>query len=295
MTSTGHLTTGTRSPLPPVATHASVPSVAAQVWAVFARSWGERWRSVVAWGVGLAAIAAVQLSVYPSVRSSRAEMQAFVDQWPEAFREAFGLDAYASGPGYLNAELFSLVVPFVLIGVAVGAAAAATAGEEERGTADLLLSLPVSRARVLAAKTASMVSAVAVVALSGWAVLTVGCPWVDLDVDTGRLAGAFAMAALLALLFGALALVVGTVSGSRALALGAGVGLALAAFLLDALAPMADWLESWQQVSPFDWAFGNQPLLEGGDLGMALRLLAVTVVLVALAHLAFRRRDVTTR
>ncbi|HYN30655.1 MAG TPA: ABC transporter permease subunit [Dermatophilaceae bacterium] len=275
--------------------HAAVPAAGAQLWLLFARSLADRWRSLLAWAVGLAAIAAVQLTVYPSVSSSRQEMQAFVDQWPEAFREAFGLDAYASGPGYLNAELFSMVVPFVLVGVAIGAAAAATAGEEERGTADLLLSLPVTRGRVLLAKTLVMVTAVAVVAVSGWVVLVVGCPLVDLSIDSGDLAGGFAMAALLGVLYGAVALLVGALSGSRALALGAGVGLALAAFLLDALAPMADWLESWQQASPFDWAFGNSPLLQGSDGVMALRMVGVTLLLLALAHLAFRRRDVTTR
>ncbi|MGB8380977.1 MAG: ABC transporter permease subunit [Dermatophilaceae bacterium] len=271
------------------------PSASGQVWTLFARAVAERRRSLVVWALGLGAIAAVQLSVYPSVRSSREAMQAFVDQWPEAFREAFGLGAYASGPGYLNAELFSFVVPFVLIGVAIGAAAAATAGEEERGTADLLLALPVTRGTVLAAKTLVMVSGVAWVALLGWLVLALGCPLVDLQIDQRELAGAFTMAALLAVLFGASVLLVGALSGSRALALGVGLGLALAAFLLDALAPMADWLRSWEQVSPFDWALGNEPLVNGADGGMALRFVVVAAFLLALAHLAFRRRDVATR
>jgi ABC-2 type transport system permease protein len=272
-----------------------VPSAAPQVATLFARAVVDRWRSLLVWTLGLVGIGAAQLSVYPSVQESGESMQAFVDQWPEAFREAFGLEAYGTGPGYLNAELFSMLVPLVLVAVAVGAAAAATAGEEERGTADLLLSLPVSRTRVLVAKTFVMVASVAVVALAGWVALVVGTPLVDLDVPAADLAAAFVMTGLLGLLFGAVALLVGALTGSRPAALGAGIGLAIAAFLLNVLAPMASWLEGWKDASPFAWALQDDPLTTGLDGPGALALLGVTVLLVLLAWVAFRRRDVATR
>jgi ABC-2 type transport system permease protein len=279
-----------------VASHrAVVPSAVPQTATLFARALVDRWRSLLVWTVGLVGIAAAQLSVYPSVQKSGESMQAFVDQWPEAFREAFGLEAYGTGPGYLNAELFSMLVPLVLIAVAVGAAAAATAGEEERGTADLLLALPVSRTRVIVAKTGVVLASVVLVAVAGWLALLVGTPLVDLQVAGSDLGAAFVMTTLLALLFGAVALLVGALTGTRAAALGAGIGLAIAAFLLNVLAPMADWLEGWQDASPFAWALQNDPLTTGVDGRGALVLLGVTLVLVVLAWAAFRRRDVATR
>jgi ABC-2 type transport system permease protein len=188
-----------------------------------------------------------------------------------------------------------MLVPLVLIAVAVGAAAAATAGEEERGTAELLLSLPVSRTRVLVAKTLVMLTSVAVVALAGWVALVVGTPLVDLDVAAVDLGAAFVMTGLLGLLFGALALFVGALTGSRAASLGAGIGLAIAAFLLDVLAPLADWLEGWQAASPFAWALQNEPLSTGVDGPGAALLLGVSLLLVVLAWVVFRHRDVSTR
>ena len=59
-------------------------------------------------------------------------------------------------PGYLGTELFSLIVPLLLIIAAVATGARAIAGEEERGTLDLLMSLPVTRRRVTAEKLAAM-------------------------------------------------------------------------------------------------------------------------------------------
>lgn len=273
----------------------TVPAAVPQVLTLMWRTLNERWRSTFGWGLGLVLMAVLQLAVYPSVAKSSASMQEFVDQWPEAFRQAFNLDAYTTGAGFLNAEMFSMMVPLVLIAVAVSGAAAATAAEEERGTADLLLSLPVSRGRVVVAKVLATVIAVLLVAAATLLAIAVGAPLVDLEVGLADLAAGVLMTALLALFFGAVALLVATVTGKRAVALGTAVGLALAAFLLNALAPMADWLEPWQKASPFYWALGDNPLVNGVDAPMAGLLLVAAVALVVLADVAYRRRDIGGR
>jgi len=273
----------------------TVPAAVPQVLTLMWRTLNERWRSTFGWGLGLVLMAVLQLAVYPSVAKSSASMQEFVDQWPEAFRQAFNLDAYTTGAGFLNAEMFSMMVPLVLIAVAVSGAAAATAAEEERGTADLLLSLPVSRGRVVVAKVLATVIAVLLVAAATLLAIAVGAPLVDLEVGLADLAAGVLMTALLALFFGAVALLVATVTGKRAVALGTAVGLALAAFLLNALAPMADWLEPWQKASPFYWALGDNPLVNGVDAPMAGLLLVAAVAQVVLADVAYRRRDIGGR
>jgi len=273
----------------------SVPAAVPQVLTLTMRTLNERWRSTFGWGLGLVLMAVLQLAVYPSVAKSSASMQDFVNEWPEAFRQAFNLDAYTTGAGFLNAEMFSMMVPLVLIAVAVSGAAAATAGEEERGTADLLLSLPVSRARVMVAKVLATVIAVLLVAGATLLTIAVGAPLVDLEVGLGDLAAGVLMTVLLALFFGAVALLVAAATGKRTVALGTAVGLALAAFLLNALAPMADWLEPWQKASPFHWALGDNPLVNGTDAAMAGLLLVAALVLVVIADVAYRRRDIGGR
>lgn len=273
----------------------SVPAATPQVLVLTARTLRDRWRSVFGWGLALVLMGVLQLSVYPSVARSAQTMQTFVDEWPEAFREAFNLDAYTTGAGFLNAEMFSMMVPLVLIAVAVGGASAATAGEEEKGTADLLLTLPVTRARVLTAKVLATVASVILVAAAVLAALAIGSPLVDLEVGFSGLAAATVMTTLLAFFFGAIALVVGAATGKRSVALGSAVGLALGAFLLNALAPMADWLEPWQKASPFHWALGDNPLVTGVNVPMAGLLLGLSALLVVAAGLAYGRRDVSGR
>ena len=272
-----------------------LPARPAQTAVLVARTLADRWRSLLGWGIGLVGVCAVQLAVYPSVRSSGQDMQTFVDQWPEALRGTFGLDAYTTGPGFLNTELFSLMIPFILIGVALAAAAAATAGEEEAGTADLLLALPVTRGLVLVAKALALTGAVVGLAALGWVTLAVGTPLVDLDVSSSGLAAGTVMTGLLGLLYGTLGLLLGALTGRRGVTLGIGVALALGAFLLNALAPLAEWLEPWQDASPFAWALGAEPLVNGIDAPRALLLAGLSLAFAILAWLVFRRRDITTR
>ena len=105
-----------------------VPHAVPQVLTLTLRTLRDRWRSTFGWGLGLVLIGIMQLAVYPSVATSSEGMQAFVDQWPDALKEAFSLDAYTTGAGFLNAEMFSMMVPLVLIAIACTGAAAATAG-----------------------------------------------------------------------------------------------------------------------------------------------------------------------
>jgi ABC-2 type transport system permease protein len=66
---------------------------------------------------------------------------------PETLLSAFGMDRgmdITMGSGYLSAYLFGMMVPLLLILLAISYGARLIAGEEDRGTLDLLASLPVS-------------------------------------------------------------------------------------------------------------------------------------------------------
>jgi ABC-2 type transport system permease protein len=121
------------------------------------KTWRDHWRGLLAWCAGLIAMAVVQLSVYPSVAQSSSEMDAFLKNWPEVFQGFFALEDYTTGAGFLNIELFSLMVPLVFIAIAVSWGAGATADEERSGTADVLLALPVTRTSIIVTKMAATV------------------------------------------------------------------------------------------------------------------------------------------
>lgn len=268
--------------------------IARQVTALWLETWRDHWRSIAGWAIGLIALVAVMMAVYPSIRSTSASMEEYIQAMPEAFRSMFRLTDYSSGPGYLGAELFSFMVPMVFIGVGVTWGAAATAGEEQAGTADLLLALPVSRDRVIVTRMLALVALLLGLALVMWAALVVGAEAAELTVGGGGLLAASLMSGLLGCLFAALALLVGALTGRRGAALGVSIAAALAAFLVYTLGPLVDWLEGAVRYTPFQWAYGNEPLRNGFDLGYTALTLGLTVGLSIAAAVAFRRRDIGT-
>lgn len=251
-------------------------------------------RSFAWWALGLAGLVALMVAVYPTVRDNQ-ELNRLVEEYPEALKAfiAFGgaVD-YTSGAGYLGSELFSFMVPLLFIVCAVGNGASAIAGEEERGTLDLLLSHPVTRRRLAVEKIGAMVLELAGLGAVLWAALWVGATIVGMDVSAAHLAAATASAALLALAFGAIAFMVGAATGHRALAVGLATAGAVAAYLVNGLAALVEALAMPQKASPFyHYAIGD-PLRQGLALDHSLVLVAIAVVAAVVGVLAFERRDV---
>ncbi|MGH3372312.1 MAG: hypothetical protein ACRDPR_20185, partial [Nocardioidaceae bacterium] len=82
---------------------------------VFTKTLRDHWRAIASWGLGLGLLTAFELAVYPSIRDRAEEMNRLVAAYPEALRAMFGLEDFTSGAGFLTAELFSLVVPLVMV------------------------------------------------------------------------------------------------------------------------------------------------------------------------------------
>ena len=256
------------------------------------KTWRDRWRGLVAWTTGLILITAVELYVYPSIRDSGEGMEALVEGFPEPMQEIFRMTDYTSGAGFLNVEMFSIIVPLVFIAVGASWGAGATADEEEKGTADLLLTLPVSRTSVLVTKGTAAILVLVGLTIVLAATLIIGSDMVDLGVPYSNLVAACLMSGLLGVLYTAIGFCVGAVTGRRGVALGVAFTLAIAGFLLYSLAPMVDVFDTINPANPFQWAVGGDPLTNGVDVGYALLFLLVSVLLFAGAVLAFRRRDI---
>ncbi|HEX6345935.1 ABC transporter permease subunit [Umezawaea sp.] len=249
----------------------------------------------IGWGAALVASVALQMAVYPTVKQAAGDFEQLLASYPEAFKAMFDVQgAFTSGVGYIRAEVFGFLAPLVLLGVVIGQAGRSTAGEERAGTMDLLAVNPVSRRELLLDKALAVLVDLLVVAAALAAVLLASNALVGLDVPPADLVTASLLAALLALPFGALALLVGALTGRRGLAVAIPIGAAVAAFLLQTLAELADWLRPWRVLSPFHHAAVGDALSGNANGVGAVVLLCATAVLLVLAVLAFERRDLAS-
>jgi ABC-2 type transport system permease protein len=230
---------------------------------------------------------------YPIVRDSGETFDDYLDQLPEAFKTIIGPDL-TSPAGYLWSQLFSSVGPVIFLVYAIGTGARGIAGEEEAGSLDLVLSTPVRRDLVLRDKALAMVAGTVGLSAVLLATIAVVGPPFDLSVPFGDLLTAHALEGLVAIDFGMIALLIGAATGNRARAIGISSALAVAAYLVWAMATTVDWLEPLLPLSPFRWFADPQPVSNGTELVNVAVLVAIPVVAYAIALVLFRRRDLAT-
>jgi ABC-2 type transport system permease protein len=253
-------------------------------------------RSLLWWGLGLAGLVAMMVSVYPTVRANP-DLNKLVQQYPEALKAfiSFGGEVdYTSGPGYLGSELFSFMIPLLFLVAAIGAGARAIAGEEEKGTLDLLLANPVSRRRVLLEKLGALVLELLALGAVLWISLLIGSSAATMKVSAANLGAGAAAATLLAAAFGTIAVLIGAASGKRGLAAGVCAALGVASYVVNSLAPLVSALKPLQEVSPIHYYTASDPLRHGLDAAHVGVLAGIAIVAGALAVAAFDRRDIST-
>ncbi|MBP1705286.1 MAG: hypothetical protein H6Q36_1025 [Chloroflexi bacterium] len=259
---------------------------------VFTKVIHDQWRILIAWAVFAGLWPALYIALYPSIGAVE-EMQSLLDSMPPAIRQLFASsDLDISTPeGYLNIEMFSFVAPLLVMAYTVIAGGGATAGEEDKGTLDLLLANPIRRRRVLAEKSLAFLLGTAVIGLGMWLGLAAGALGAGVEVNLGLVGQAIVSALLLGLAFGSFAMAIGALTGQRWLAAGLALATSVAAFFLNGLGSLVDWLDAWRPVSPFYHYIANDPLVHGLDPVHAGVLVAGTLAWFAVAVVAFERRD----
>jgi ABC-2 type transport system permease protein len=193
--------------------------------------------------------------------------------------------------GFLHIELFSMILPAALVAFAAGTTSGFTAGEESRGTIDVLLSYPISRRRIVLEKWLAVVMACVVTAVVLWLFAIGGAAISASPLPPDLLAAALVMLVLLGLAFGDIALAISAATGNRGAAIGLTVALLVAMYLIDALSSVVEGLGTLRPLSLFRYYMGDDPLRNGLNLGDAAVLAAVAVVFLAVAVVAFERRD----
>jgi ABC-2 type transport system permease protein len=252
-------------------------------------------RGLVWWGFGLIALVALIAGVFPTVRDNK-ELNQLAQSYPEAIKGLVsfgGVVDYTSGAGYLGSELFAFMVPILFLIAAIGAGARAIGGEEERGTLDLLLALPLSRRRLVAEKLAAVLGELVVLGLVLWLALVVSAPLVDLGISAGHAGAAVLNVVALAFAYGAIALLVGAATGHRARAIGITAALAVGAYLVYSLSTLVGFLDQVKELSPFFHYAATNPLRSGLAGRHLAFLVAVAAVAGVAAPLLFERRDLT--
>ena len=119
----------------------------------------QRW-ALLGWSVRTGLHFAFPALFLPFHQPRPANVLKVLDNLPPFIRNLIGKNNFMATPeGFLNLQPFSILAPLLFIIFAIGKGGDATAGEEERGTLDLLLSHPLPRWRLVLEKFAAQAAA----------------------------------------------------------------------------------------------------------------------------------------
>jgi ABC-2 type transport system permease protein len=247
---------------------------------------------VIGWTLGLGLWGLLATVLFPSIGEQFGGME-----FPE-FYEAFGpIGAIGELSGFLSLEIFSFAVPIALGIYALVLGTGALAGEEDDGTLELLMALPLPRWKLVLVKALSIALSLAAVAvglcLSIWVGTQVIRDQIQVAVGAGDLAMVMLQSWLLVAALAMISLFLGAyLPNRRHAAMVAGSVLA-ASYLLDSLAQITDDLDPFRPLSLNHYYNTRELMTSGLAWQDAAVLVGVAAVFLALALLAFERRNIT--
>ena len=251
-----------------------------------------RWRVILLGGIWLALFASMYILIFPEIASELEGLAGI------AIYRAMGIDM-GSFAGFI-ASVVIQIMPIVLGVYVIFIATGTLAGEEENGTLELVVAMPIPRWRIVAMKAAALLIVIflMMVILGLGSALALGyissTTELVIDVDPSQLFVALLGAyPLMVAIFG-VGLFLGAFMPSRRLALAVMFVLYLASYIANSIALMVQSMEWLRSVSLFSYVNSTSSVFtEGLNAGNMLFLLAVGLVFIGLAMWSFQGRNIT--
>lgn len=255
--------------------------------AVWKRGIRDRRRTPLTWGLALGALCAFEVALWPSIEGSLGKA---IKSYPKGLKEAFGIDQLSNVEAYLDAEMFSFMLPLAVTFLAVRCVVGVISAAEEQQHLDVLLATPLPRP-VLSWAALGITAAVTGAVLAVVAALT----WIaggiaGASVGFGALAGALLAVWSLAMLFAGVASLAAGLFRRSAVVTATAMGAAVAMYVIDLVGKLASGAGGLRWASAFKY-YGT-PLRDGGHWLAYAGLLAVGLACGAAGAFLFERRDV---
>jgi ABC-2 type transport system permease protein len=261
---------------------------------MFSLLWHElvsRRTAILGWSIGLIFFGFTYLGIYPSMAD---QMSAF-DLSAIPMYEAMGVTDMASFEGYA-AGTFINFLPIILAIYAIVTGTATLAGEEDDGTLELLVTLPLPRWQIVLVKALAIGLVLLVVLL----ITAVGLMGIFISIQndiTTTVQTADWLPLVLAawpitMAFGMISLFFGAIAPNRRMAGVMGTVFFLANYFGHAVTGLATAYEGWRPFFLFHYYDNSRAVFSEGVSGADMALLVgVAAVGFALALLAFQRRN----
>ena len=245
------------------------------------------------WALGIVGICFYLMYFYPYINKT-AEFFDVIEHLPPIIKNLIGDQSLLKSPeGFFSIQPFSMMAPllFIIFGITKGGDS--IAGENERGTLELLLSIPISRSRLIVEKTAAIGASLSLLAITFWLGMYLGSVLFRVDLNGVRLAGIIISCFGLGFFFVVLTVFISSLWQKKKLSIGIASGYAIIAYLINAYAPMVEILRSLRIYSVFYYYNGARPLINGLNGFHFFILLVLTFIFFTGAVVTFRSANLS--
>jgi ABC-2 type transport system permease protein len=249
--------------------------------------------AIIGWGIGISLYAAMYIGLYPSFGDQLANF----DLTDMALYQAMGMTDMASFGGYVAATFVNLAPVLVSI-YAIINGSGTLAGEEDEGKLELMVTLPVPRWHIVAAKALALATALLLIlVIAGGAAVGVFLA-IESQLETDITAVNLFVSALymwpFVLAVGMISLFLAAYLPNRRTAALVATVLFVASYLGNSLANLYDSLEPVKALFLFSYYDVSVAVFkEGQDMADTAVLLGISLVAFLLAVWAFQRRNIT--
>ena len=252
-------------------------------------------KNALIWGSIVLGFTLMILSIYPSFAEMGEQMALLMSKMPQEMARAFGIDdeTWSSIIGFY-ATYYGIYIT-LLMGIFTSSTGATILGKEERdGTAEFLLTRPISRASIVDSKYAALLTLLLLIyviqtlcAVGG--ILAFGTA-VDWDVFTAMHVHGIVLVGF----FTAISVLLASFVSPKVNFMGPVVGLIFGSYFLDAISKATDAVKFLGYISPYHYL---QLQAQGGVLEVnwsaSFGLLVIAVVALWVARARYLQRDVT--
>jgi ABC-2 type transport system permease protein len=249
-------------------------------------------KSLLVWSLSMAAFVVMTFAEF-SAYYKNPEMLAVIEAMPRAMLEAFGMDDanLTTVSGYV-----SVTVPFINLTLGIYALLLGNgiiAREERDRTAGFLMTLPVTRQRIITGKLlAALASSAVLLAVVVGSILIAVLPYQREEAFPDFMVLVTLAALILMLIFLSLGMLLAALTRRHKLSAGIGVGVLFALYLASIMATLTEAMSFLRYVTPFSYFEGTKILrnlrLDPIDLGLST---AFIVASIAATYLVYERRD----
>ena len=249
-----------------------------------------RWGAVLGWGIGLGLYGVMYVAIYPQIGE---QMKAVADI---PLYQAMGIDMH-SFEGYMASSLVG-IMPIILAIYVIMTSTATLAGEDDKGTLELIVTMPLKRWQIITMKATALVVVTFLILVIAGLCSAIALSWAKTSFEVDVTPTQFFIAILsgwpITLAFLMIGLFFSAYFPNQATASMAATVIFLVSYFGEILAGLVESLDAIQRFSLFYYFDSSAELFSKGVQARDVAvLLGVAAVFFILALLSFQRRDIT--